>query len=157
MEDQLKAGSLLVHTDYELPEPLQVRGPVVVPEWRVLSGIDASKAEDYLKRLGWHFFYVVDRKPTARGISLTSDGAIQRALRKLTARAEEQYLNTIEIANVSVRRIGFLYLANVAVNFRHISATPYLFDKATRSETMPTPVTTTQGPAARAALAAKAA
>jgi hypothetical protein len=120
MADELKSGSLLVHTSYELPVPLRVQGPEVVPEWRVLSGIDANKAERELKPLGWHFFYVVNAKPVARGMARDRDEAVRHAVARLAERAESERLNALEITDIYVRRYGFIHVAKVAVNFRHI-------------------------------------
>src|SRR5579884_3340132 len=145
MAEELKSGSLLVHANCDLPEPLQVQGPVVVPRWKVLSGIDAAKAERELKRLGWHFFYVVDAEPTARGMARDRDKAVKRAVAKLAERAESERLNTLEVTDIYVRRYGFVCIAKVAVNFRHIGRTPYLFERVTSS-----PKATTQKPVSKA-------
>ncbi len=128
MTDELKSGSLLVHTSYELPGLLQVQGPEVVPEWRVLFGIDANTAERELKPLGWHVFYVVDAKPVARGMARDRNDAVRRAVAKLAQRAKLKRLNALEISEIQVRGYGFIHVARVAVNFRHFGASPYLFD-----------------------------
>ncbi len=128
MTDELKSGSLLVHTSYELPGLLQVQGPEVVPEWRVLSGIDANTAEQELERLGWHFFYVVAADPLARGMALDRNEAVRRAVVNLAERARSERLNALEISDVRVRGYGLIHVARVAANFRHIGASPYLFD-----------------------------
>jgi hypothetical protein len=128
MSNQLRAGLVLVRADAVLPASLPPLGDLVAPGWKILSGADAGNADREISRAGWHFFFVVPPAAAAKGFSRDRQEAARRALAKVARQAEAQHLNAIEITKIAWRRFWPFWIATVAINFRHIGETPFLFD-----------------------------
>lgn len=128
MTHELKSGSVLVRTNAELPESLNLEGDMIVPGWTALSCTTAASVERAIAQAGWHWFWVVPSM-TATAYARDCQGVLKRVLKKALQEAESQGLNAIEITELVVRKFWFIHRAKMAVNFRHIGETPVLFEK----------------------------
>ena len=125
MED-IQSGTILIKSDVRLPNSVLFESKQY-GYWRVLTGVDGFAVERRLSTAGWHFFFVVPEIKAA-AVSSTRQGALKKALRKVTGATEGGSLNALEIVKIRVRHFLWFYYVMVTAHTRHVKASPFLRD-----------------------------
>jgi len=82
--EDIRAGTVLINSAVRLPPSVHFASKQYGP-WKLLTTTAGFAVERTLSELGWHFFFMV-QGIRAAGVSLTPQGALTKALKKLTAR-----------------------------------------------------------------------
>jgi len=122
----VRAGSVLIKSDARLPESARFESKQY-GHWNVFVGMDGFAVERALSEAGWHFFFLVP-ETRAAAVSNTPQGAMRKALRKMTVAIEAQNFNALEIMGVTTKRFLGLCYARVVAHARHAKHSPYLRD-----------------------------
>ncbi len=124
--DDIQSGTILIKSDVRLPKSVPFESKQY-GYWKVLNGVDGFAVERGLSPAGWHFFFVAPEiKATA--ISSTRQGALKKALRKLTRATAAGSLNALELVKIRVKHfLGFYYVMVIA-HTRHVKDSPFLRD-----------------------------
>jgi hypothetical protein len=124
--EDIQAGSVMIKSGARLPESAPFESKPY-GHWKLLAGVDGFAVERTLSEAGWHFFFMVP-ETRAAAISSTPQGAVRKALKKMTAAIEAQDYNALEIVGITTKRFLGLYYARVVAHARHFKQSPYLRD-----------------------------
>ena len=120
--EDIRAGTVLINSAVRLPQSVHFASKQYGP-WKLLTTMDGFAVERTLSELGWHFFFMV-QGISAAGVSFTPQGAMTEALKKLTAAAELQSFNALEIVEITRQRFLWLYYARAAAYPRDATTQP---------------------------------
>ena len=124
--EDIRAGTVLINSAVRLPQSVHFASKQYGP-WKLLTTMDGFAVERTLSELGWHFFFMV-QGIRAAGVSFTPRGAMTKALKKLTAAAEFQSFNALEIVEITRQRFLWLYYARAAAYPRDARPSPFVRD-----------------------------
>lgn len=115
----IRRGTLLVADGTIFPPSVAFESNPCVLGWRLLQRINSQKMKDLIAQAGWHFSYIAaERKTTVWGWNKIA--AIQKALDRITARADVAEYNCLEIKEVDARRLLGISFVRVTARSRQI-------------------------------------
>ncbi len=121
----IRRGSLLVADGTVFPPSVVLESKPCAAGWRLLKSVNAQEMKELIAQSGWHFFYIAtERKTTVWGWNKV--GALQKALRQITARADETEYNCLEIKEVDTRRFLGISFIRLTARSRQIQEQPRL-------------------------------
>jgi hypothetical protein len=148
MNDQIKAGSVLIREDVLLPEA-QIASAPCMPGWRLASDVDGYKLGRELQKAGWTFFCLAGEiKSIVFGASHRS--MVFRAIRRILANPRSKKFNSLEITRIVSKRFAGIRCMSVSAQSRHIQESLFLLsgDEGRPGQTQLTSIRTTAwGPA----------
>jgi hypothetical protein len=124
--EDIQAGSVMIKSGARLPESAPFESKPY-GHWKLLAGVDGFAVERTLSEAGWHFFFMVP-ETMASAVSSTPQGAVRKALKKVTAAIETQDYNALEVVGITTKRFLGLHYATVVAHARHSKHSPYLRD-----------------------------
>ncbi len=107
-----------------LPEPLDPLTEPVGEHWSRVEEIAAPLFETMIRQKGWHFM-PVDNLGTRKGIGLTEEGAVQRALASALNAVAGRF-NAAELIGVQARKYPGFYMARITLQPRQIQQYTWL-------------------------------
>lgn len=121
----IRRGSLLVADGTAFPPSIAFESAPCTSGWRLLLRINSQEMKSLMAQTGWHFFYIAtERKATVWGWNKVA--AVEKALRRITARADVTKYNCLEIKEVDMRqRLGVSFV-RVTARSRQIREPIYL-------------------------------
>ena len=124
--EDVRAGSVLLHSDLGLPESVHFRSKQY-GSWKILAGVNGFEVERSLSKAGWHFFFMV---PAIRAGALSSDRnkALRKGLKKILTATEAQNFNALEIVEITTKRLLGLCYVKVIAHPRQVKHSPFLRD-----------------------------
>lgn len=121
----IRRGSLLVTNTTIFPPLVALESKPCAIGWRLLKSVNSQEMKELIAQAGWHFFYLAtERKTTVWGWN--EGEALQKALRRITAQAEETEYNCLEIKEVDARRLLGISFVQVTARSRQIQGQTYL-------------------------------
>jgi len=128
MEDEIRAGTVLVKANTLMPEGLRLEAEPFIPEWSVVKGYDGCGLDRAIQEKGWTFFFLAGEvKATVFGTNRHS--MLRRTIAKILAQGKADNFNCLEITKVSsvgaARFPWFSYLT-VSAKWRHIQKSLWL-------------------------------
>jgi hypothetical protein len=117
----IKRGSLLLAEGTILPPSIMLESNACTSGWRLLKNVHSQEMKELMAQAGWNFFYIAtERKTTVWGWN--RNGALRKALRQITARANVTEYNCLEIKEVDARRFLGLSFVRLTARSRQIQA-----------------------------------
>ncbi len=107
-----------------LPAPLDPLTEPVGEHWSRVEEITAPVFETMIRQRGWHFM-PVDNLCTRKGLGLTEDAAIERALLRTLNRIAERF-NAAEFIAVGATKYPGFYIASVTLQPRQLQQYTWL-------------------------------
>lgn len=121
----IRRGSLLVTNTTIFPPSVVLESKPCALGWRLLKSVNSQEMKELIAQAGWHFFYIaIERKTTVWGWNKVE--ALQKALRRLTAGADETEYNCLEIKEVDARRLLGVSFVRLTARSRQIQQQTYL-------------------------------
>ena len=115
----MRRGSLLVTNATIFPPSVVLDSNPCALGWRFLKGINSQEMKELIAQADWNFFYIAtERKATVWGWNKVA--ALQRALRRITARADETEYNCLEIKEVDAGRLMGIWFVRLTARSRQI-------------------------------------
>ena len=122
--ETIRRGSLLVTNATVFPPSVVLESKPCTLGWRLLKSVNSQEMKELIAQAGWHFFYIAtERKTTVWGWNKVA--ALQKALRRITARADETEYNCLEIKEIDVRRLLGISFVRVTARSRQIQEQCY--------------------------------
>jgi len=116
--------SVFLRSKCDLPEPLDPLTEPVGEHWACVEEITAPVFDTMIRQKGWHFM-PVDNLRTRKGLGLTEESAVHRALAH-ALRAVAGRFNAAELIAVQARKYPGFYIAKVTVQPRQIQQYTWL-------------------------------
>lgn len=125
MNDEIKAGNVLIQEGTLLPEAPQIASETCMPGWRLATDADGHKVGREVQKAGWTFFCLAGQiKSIVFG---TSDRSmIFRAIRRILANPGSKKFNSLEITRIVSKRFVGMRCMSVSAQSRHIQKSLFL-------------------------------
>jgi hypothetical protein len=107
-----------------LPAPLDPLTEPVGEDWTRIEEITAPVFETMIRQKGWHFM-PVDNLRTRKGLGLTEESAVQRALAHALGAVAGRF-NAAELIGVQARKYPGFYIARITLQSRQIQQYTWL-------------------------------
>jgi hypothetical protein len=103
----LHGEEVLVRRDTSLPETVKTEDQLGLGEWNLVSGLNPKQFDKELYKAGWQFFYIPP-ETRASAVGFNRKQALERALKKLLAKAHAAKLNAVQLTGVEANlSVGF--------------------------------------------------
>ena len=120
----MKPHSVFLRTSCILPERLDPLTAPVGENWTLVEEITAPILDTMIRRMGWHFLWVL-RPCSRRGFGLTEEDAARRALARALKGMARRF-NAAELISVqATKHLGF-HVANVTLQPRLVQQHAWL-------------------------------
>jgi hypothetical protein len=122
--DELTPGTIMIKAGTPLPRAMNVLFKRY-GGWRVPQGLNAFGLERRLAANGWHYFFIL---PSARPTrwAFRPESAIRRAVDAALKRVQHEGFNSMEIAEVELKKVLGVYRVRLTTHARHIKNSPFL-------------------------------
>jgi len=117
--ESLHGEVVLVRRDTFLPETIKVEDQLVPGEWNLVSRLSPAELDKELYRAGWQFFYIPP-EIRAGALGFNRKHALERALKKLLAKADAARLNAVQITSVEAKNFLGIHYASISAYLRHV-------------------------------------
>jgi hypothetical protein len=112
-------STIYIREKTALPTNSRVKSETFVPGWRVVTNLDRSKLAASIEGATWYFFYL------AGEMNVTVFGGnrpetIRRAVRLILLKQTKQEFNSLEVTEVTTKRVLGLPFLKVTAHSRHI-------------------------------------
>src|SRR5436309_12813268 len=119
MPDTNRAGTTLIREGTPLPTNLSIESEAFLTGWRIIKNLDRSTLARNIEGANWNFFYLAG-EIRATVLGRDRSGTLQRAVKRILAKQEEQF-NSLEITRVVLKRfLSIPFMLVVAAHSRHI-------------------------------------
>jgi hypothetical protein len=124
LPDEFTPGTIMIKAETPLPGSMNVLFKQY-RDWRVPRGLNAFGFERRLAANGWHYFFIL---PSARPTrwAFRPEKAIRRALDAALRRVEYEGFNSMEIADVEIKKVFGVYRVKLTTHARHVKNSPFL-------------------------------
>jgi hypothetical protein len=122
----VQVGTVLMGDEsMHIRDGLALESKPYLPNWSVVQALDSFALDRKVRAAGWNFFFL------AAEIKVSFFGAmnpesIQRALRRILARAGKEHFNCLEVTGLVAKRFLGVPYATVSAHSRHIQRSCHL-------------------------------
>jgi hypothetical protein len=111
--------TIFIREKTAVPADFCIQSEVFAPGWRVVTNFDRSALASSIEGAKWYFFYLTgEMKATVFGAN--SPETVRRAVRAILSKQTKQEFNSLEVTEVTPKRIWGLPFLRVTANSRHI-------------------------------------
>lgn len=122
MEHEITAGTVLIKDDAPLPKGLHLESDPCVPDWKVVTNLDAVALDREIREIGWTFFCLAgETKTSVFGINHTK--MVRKAIVAILTRKTSDRFNSLEILRlvfVGSARFPLVHHLALSTRWRHI-------------------------------------
>lgn len=125
MNDQIKAGIILIQKGAAVPGSLLLETDSYSGGWGSLKNLDRSELDHKLLKVGWiSLFHASEIK--AKAVGLDKRKTMRTAVKRLLASAESRRFNSLEVRQVVTKSFLGMHAVMVFARPRHIQVNPVL-------------------------------
>jgi hypothetical protein len=129
----LHGEEVLVRRDTSLPETVKTEDQPGLGEWKLVSDLTSEQFDKELYKAGWQFFYIPP-ETRASAVGFNRKQALEKALKKLLAKAHAAKLNAVQLTGVEAKKFLGIHYASVSAYLRHVQKSLILSPASEKTE-----------------------
>lgn len=125
MQQEIKAGTILVREGTLFPPALTFGSEAYSPGWRSVQGLDGYAMDRKTHDAGWTFFYLAgERRATAFGRE--GQETLRKVIKKILGGLKSEKSNSLEITHVEFKHFLGMPCATVCFHMRNMQEGMFL-------------------------------
>jgi hypothetical protein len=119
MSNILRIGTLFMRTGTLIPRSLGVETQSCSPGWKRITNLEGDSFDRKVRNAGWSFFFLAAKMQVVVWGHCT-DKIVNKAVRRVLARARPGQFNCLEVTELSARRFCGIPYVRLSAHSRYI-------------------------------------
>jgi hypothetical protein len=106
----IKNGTVMIEEGITLPESFNLESQPYSDGWRLVTNLEGTGLDKYLRKVGWSFFYMA-APVRVSVLGFGTDRTLRKAFHKIVQTGREMKFNCLEITEAIPKNfLGFAYV-----------------------------------------------